>query len=138
MLLLTANSSRMTRLDCCDLIRIICSQMGVSKNRGTPKSSILIGFSIINHPFWGENPLFLVQHPNDHGFKIFIGRFRLLNSGNHGTIPGNHGTIPGNHGTIPCHSQTFTTDFGQIITFGSCFSIFSSTQNLKPEVFGIL
>ncbi len=27
--------------------------MGVSKNRGTPKSSILIGVSIINHPFWG-------------------------------------------------------------------------------------
>ena len=27
--------------------------MGASKNRGTPKSSILIGFSIINHPFWG-------------------------------------------------------------------------------------
>ena len=27
--------------------------MGVSKNRGTTKSSILIGFSIINHPFWG-------------------------------------------------------------------------------------
>ena len=30
---------------------------GVSKNRGTPKSSILIGFSIINHPFWGT-PIF--------------------------------------------------------------------------------
>ena len=27
--------------------------VGVSKNRGTPKSSILIGFSLINHPFWG-------------------------------------------------------------------------------------
>ena len=27
--------------------------MGVSKNRGTPKSSILIGISIINRPFWG-------------------------------------------------------------------------------------
>ena len=27
--------------------------MGVSKNNGTPKSSILIGSSIINHPFWG-------------------------------------------------------------------------------------
>ena len=27
--------------------------MGVFKNRGTPKSSILIGISIINHPFWG-------------------------------------------------------------------------------------
>ena len=27
--------------------------LGVSKNSDTPKSSILIGFSIINHPFWG-------------------------------------------------------------------------------------
>ena len=28
-------------------------KMGVSKNNGTPKSSVLIGFSILNHPFWG-------------------------------------------------------------------------------------
>ena len=34
-----------------------CLQMDVSKNSGTPKSSILIGFSIINHPFWGT-PIF--------------------------------------------------------------------------------
>ena len=27
--------------------------MGVSKNSGTPKSSILKWFSLINHPFWG-------------------------------------------------------------------------------------
>ena len=27
--------------------------MGVSVNGGTPKSSILTGFSILNHPFWG-------------------------------------------------------------------------------------
>ena len=27
--------------------------MDVSENSGTPKSSILIGFSITNHPFWG-------------------------------------------------------------------------------------
>ena len=27
--------------------------MDVSENSGTPKSSILIGLSIINHPFWG-------------------------------------------------------------------------------------
>ena len=27
--------------------------MDVSENRGTPKSSILIAFSIINQPFWG-------------------------------------------------------------------------------------
>ena len=28
--------------------------MGVSKHMGIPKSSILIGFSIINHPFEGS------------------------------------------------------------------------------------
>ena len=33
------------------------TQMGVSENGGTPKSSILIGISIINHPFWGT-PIF--------------------------------------------------------------------------------
>ena len=32
--------------------------MVISKNRGKPpNSSILIGFSIINHPFWGT-PIF--------------------------------------------------------------------------------
>ena len=36
--------------------------VGVSKNSGkTPKSSILIGFSIINHPFWGT-PIFGNTH----------------------------------------------------------------------------
>ena len=36
--------------------------MGVSKNSGTPKSSILIGFSIVNHPFWGPTPIFGNTH----------------------------------------------------------------------------
>ena len=31
--------------------------MDVSENSGTPKTSILIGFSIINHPFWGTTIL---------------------------------------------------------------------------------
>ena len=35
--------------------------MGVSENSGTPKSSILIGFSIINHPFLGT-PIFGNTH----------------------------------------------------------------------------
>ena len=39
-----------------------CIYMGVSKNRGTPKSSILIGFSIINHPFWGFSSIFGNTH----------------------------------------------------------------------------
>ena len=33
----------------------------VSENGGTPKSSILIGFSIVNHPFWGT-PIFGNPH----------------------------------------------------------------------------
>ena len=45
--------------------------MDVSENSGTPKSSILIGFSIINHIFWGY-PYFW-KHPNsDHqDYHIF-------------------------------------------------------------------
>ena len=39
----------------------MCLHMDVSKNSGTPKSSILIGFSTINHPFWGT-PIFW-KHP---------------------------------------------------------------------------
>ena len=35
--------------------------MGVSLNGGTPKSSFLTGFSIINHPFWGT-PIFGNTH----------------------------------------------------------------------------
>ena len=35
--------------------------MEVSENSGTPKSSILTRFSIINHPFWGT-PIFGNTH----------------------------------------------------------------------------
>ena len=38
----------------------------VSQNRGTPKSSILIGFSTINHPFWGTTIF-----GNTHVFTVF-------------------------------------------------------------------
>ena len=43
--------------------------MDVLKNRGGPlKSSILIGFCIINHPFWGI-PIFENTHMNISNFK---------------------------------------------------------------------
>ena len=42
---------------------ILPSYMDVSENSGTPKSSILLGFSIINHPFWGT-PIFGTPHMN--------------------------------------------------------------------------
>ena len=49
--------------------------LGVSKNNGTPKSSILIGFSIINHPFWGT-PIFgnthLINFDPKGGAKIWV------------------------------------------------------------------
>ncbi len=39
--------------------QIMCIYMGVSKNKGSPKSSILIGFSIIFTIHFGGPPLFL-------------------------------------------------------------------------------
>ena len=35
--------------------------MGVYKNSGTPKSSMFLGFSIVNHPFW-DTPIFGNTH----------------------------------------------------------------------------
>ena len=43
--------------------------MDVSKNSGTPKSSILIGFSILNHPFWGNGYSYFWKHPYIQGEK---------------------------------------------------------------------
>ena len=45
----------------------------------TPKSSILIGISIINHPFWGKTPYFW-KHPN---------------------IPSSHGCVDTRHARPP-------------------------------------
>ena len=35
------------------ILKDVDLDIDVSENSGTPKSSILIGVSIINHPFWG-------------------------------------------------------------------------------------
>ena len=45
--------------------------MGGSENNGTPKSSILVGFSIINHPFW-STPIFGNTHIVDHSQKVVV------------------------------------------------------------------
>ena len=46
------------------LLILMFRNLGVSKNGGgfPPKSSILIEFSIINHPFWGKTPIFGNTH----------------------------------------------------------------------------
>ena len=46
--------------------------MAVSENGGTPKSSILIGFSIIHHPFWGTS-IFGNTHMNL-GLSVKLGK----------------------------------------------------------------
>ena len=46
--------------------------MGVSKNRGTSKSSILIRCSIINHPFWGKKTIFGNIHQIQHSSASHI------------------------------------------------------------------
>ncbi len=51
--------------------------MGVSKNWGTPKSSILIEFSLINHPFWGT-PIFGNTHIYIYTYITFIYLFILF------------------------------------------------------------
>ena len=50
---------------CWNILRMWFQHMDVSENRGTPKSSILIGVSIINHPFWGI-PIFGNTHIDFH------------------------------------------------------------------------
>ena len=50
-----------SRLDVTHISKQPIGYVGVSENSGTPKSSILIGFSLINHPFWGT-PIFGNTH----------------------------------------------------------------------------
>ena len=45
-------------------------QLGVSQNGGTPKSSISIGFSIINHPFWGTPIFWNTQYNSSQFFPL--------------------------------------------------------------------
>ena len=53
------------------LSKTLIVYMDVSENRGTPKSSILIGFSIINHPFWGT-PIFGTTHIRIYQIGFFV------------------------------------------------------------------
>ena len=56
--------------------------MAVSKNRGTSKSSILIGMSIINYPFWGIT-IFgntHIENPSIGCFHVITGVFFISDS----------------------------------------------------------
>ena len=59
------------------LVRMVYKiYMGISKNNGTPKSSILIGFSIRNHPFWGTT-IFGNTHIHTWGYTWWCNIDRL-------------------------------------------------------------
>ena len=55
---------------------LVTKKMDVSKNSVIPKSSILIGFSIINHPFWGKIH-YCWKHPT-FGTGNILGGVRVL------------------------------------------------------------
>ena len=80
----------------------INAYVGVSKNDGTPKSSILIGFSIINHPFWGTTIL-----GNPHVNPLTIGQWVTRNPRQN--IPGlwRCGVKSWNLVVRGCHSRPF-------------------------------
>ena len=70
------------------------SYKGVSKNRATPKSSVLVGFSLINHTFWGTTIFGNTHQDTDRGIswwfsgETWIERQRCLVCGstNHGKL----------------------------------------------------
>ena len=77
-----------------------CNHMGVSENGGTPKSSILIGFPIINHPFWGI-PIFgnihmivAWHHSNSTVLKIGFIKWSWLSSWTWRTSQGSDTSAP--------------------------------------------
>ena len=58
--------------------------MDVSKNNGTPKSSHFNSvFHYFHHPFWGNYPYFLVQHPYISTHAVWVGWGETLSGGAH-------------------------------------------------------
>ena len=93
--------------------------MGVSKTSGTPKSLILIGFAIINHPFWGT-PIFWKQ-PYSHIYShmyiyIYVYTYDLSNE-----------PIRPGHGFGATHLQ----DIGERVLHTGC-----NPQQFNQDVMG--
>ena len=87
-LILSIHCSGAWLVGCLEMVRkktwMIHPKLVVSKNSVTPKSSNLIGFAIINHPFWGtpifgntpnRDPRFLKCFNSDVNNMAFLWRF---------------------------------------------------------------
>ena len=69
--------------------------MDVSENNGTPKSSILIGFSIINHPFWGTlifGNTHMEHNPGGLDLIVFLSKWVICRF--HVSLPGCIANLP--------------------------------------------
>ena len=73
--------------------------MDVSENRGIPKSSILIGFSIVNHPFWGI-PIFGNTH-----FVNTLGDFFVPKKGDPSRSRMEEAGTKKTHALLECHKS---------------------------------
>ena len=126
---------------------------GCFQNRGTPKSSIWIGFSVINHPFWGtpifgNTQIFSVQieisqckPPGLYPFEWLSGK---LFSGGQGLVESRVAGVA----SWPClfHSVyvyprniTFWTQkwrFGRCISFSNSMLVFWGEGNSTTKLFG--
>ena len=116
--------------------------MDVSENSGTPKSSILIGFSIINHPFWGT-PIFgntHMQHDHDTFHKwdwqrfgvTFLGTFVYL-EGNGGN--GDSSVGPQDREFLRCTSWYTATGLSWTQDMSGCQIWCQGVRRWRPNAF---
>ena len=65
------------------MFSVFVLEMGVSKNRGTPKSSIFMGFSIIKPSILGGKHPYFWKHPNGHVILVPEGSVLLRRRSGH-------------------------------------------------------
>ena len=64
--------------------------MGISINEGTPKSSILVGFFLINHPFWSTSNGTPPPYIRIYIYIIYINWIKL---DTHSSLPSDNTTV---------------------------------------------
>ena len=97
------------------------------KNRGTPKSSILIGSSIINHPFWGTTILGNTHSWVDCFFLFFFQKKKSTRK-----VPTSKVLVSVGEGR---RGGTTLLDFWKPPTPSSCseFRVVSSNNSTRPK-----
>ena len=100
--------------------------MDVSKNHGTPKSSILVGFSIKNHPFWGT-PIFGNMHI--YIYTVYISFSEEVFT----SCPGNYPSIPQRILDLPLK---IAPDISEQLLTGGCLRLPNASESGSGVFFG--